>query len=263
MPILDRAEYIEQAYLFRILADRMEQQLATQELLASVRHELLASTNLPLAIDFLSAELRLTGFFAPAMRKLAHYFTPFQTFCVAEAERERGKFDLNQALVILAREAGYRAENPSRQGLFLFQLECLCRNRLNYDRGLTAVADDPFYDAAWRDWLIFVRRQVGFIDLADLIYERSEFARQERLRRGVEQTEDDIPAPLFGEKEGRIAAANRRRDPLLLFAALHRHLGYPAVPVPNFHDRAPDLLPALVRRIERLESRIKMLDEEQ
>ena len=32
---------------------------------------------------------------------------------------------------------------------------------------------------------------------------------------------------LFGEKEGKIAWANRKKDPLYLFAALQRHLGYP------------------------------------
>ncbi len=68
---------------------------------------------------------------------------------------------------------------------------------------------------------------------------------------------------LFGEKEGRIAAANRQRDPLLLFAALHRHLGYPAVPRVERKDRQPDLVPAALRRVERLETRIKMIDEEQ
>ena len=34
--------------------------------------------------------------------------------------------------------------------------------------------------------------------------------------------------PLFAEKEGKIAKANRGRDPLL-FAALQRQLGYPEV----------------------------------
>ena len=36
--------------------------------------------------------------------------------------------------------------------------------------------------------------------------------------------------PLFGEKEGKIAKASRGRDPLFLFAALQRQLGYPEVP---------------------------------
>lgn len=264
MPILDREEYIEQAYLFHSLGQRMQRQLATQEILTGMKQELLATTKLPLALDYLAADLKLTGMMAPAMQRLAHYFTPFQTFLVAEAEQYRGKFDLNQALVILEREAEYRSREPSRQGLFLYQFESLCRNRLNYDRGFTAMADDPVYDEPWRKWLLLVRKQVGFIDIADLIYLRSEQYQLEKVRRGYLPEPGETTEPtLFGEKEGRIAAANRRRDPLLLFASFHRQLGYPTVPQPEFSDRPPDMVPALVRRIERLESRIKMLDEEQ
>ena len=64
-------------------------------------------------------------------------------------------------------------------------------------------------------------------------------------------------------KEGRIALANRRKDPLLLFAALQRHLGYPAVPRLEPPDSLPQLLPQLMRRVERLEMRLKLLEEEQ
>ena len=68
---------------------------------------------------------------------------------------------------------------------------------------------------------------------------------------------------LFGQKEGRIAMANRRKDPLLLFAALHRQLGYPAIPKLDPIDRSPEILPALMRQIERLETRLKLVEEEQ
>ena len=44
------------------------------------------------------------------------------------------------ALKILEREAQYRAEGATRQGVFLYQFECIARNRLGYDRGLEAVA---------------------------------------------------------------------------------------------------------------------------
>ena len=43
---------------------------------------------------------------------------------------------------------------------------------------------------------------------------------------------------LFGEKEGKIARANRGRDPLYLFSALQRQLGYPEVPRPRRPDEA-------------------------
>ncbi len=97
-------------------------------------------------------------------------------------------------------------------------------------------------------------RQIGLVDLADMIYVRSEFYRQK-------QQKDEKPI-LFGEKEGRIALANRRKDPLYLFAALQRHLGYPGVPRPQVEETQRYLLPALQRHVERLETRLKLLEEE-
>jgi hypothetical protein len=68
---------------------------------------------------------------------------------------------------------------------------------------------------------------------------------------------------LFGEREGRIALANRRKDPLFLFSSLQRQLGYPAVPRPKPADKEQALLPQLARRLEQLEMRLKILEEEQ
>jgi hypothetical protein len=260
--MLEREEYIEQAYFFRALGDRMKQNLAAQELLVMLKQEILATTKLPLAIDFMASELRLHGVFAPAMEKLPHYFSPFQTFVVAEAERERGRFDFQIALEILEREARWRAEGASRQGAFLYQFECLCRNRLGYDRGLAAMARDPIYDDDWREWILTVRRQVGIVEIADLIFVRSEHYARERRRRGLDQEAPEKPV-LFGEKEGKIALANRQRDPLYLFSALERHLSYPTVPRPKPVDETKQLLPNLLRRVDRLEARIKLLEEEQ
>ena len=87
-----------------------------------------------------------------------------------------------------------------------------------------------------------------------MIYVRSELYRKTRKK-----AEKPI---LFGEKEGRIAMANRRKDPLYLFSALQRHLGYPAVPQPRPEDSQRYLLPALQRRIERIETRMGLLEEE-
>jgi len=258
---LDREEYVEQAYFFRALSDRMRDQTATQDLLKTIREELLATTKLRLAVDFLASELRLKGVFATAMIKLGHYFTPFQTFVVSEAESERGRFDFVVGLEILQREAVYRAEGATPQGAFLYQFEALCRNRLGYDRGLTAMADDPIFDEGWREWLLTVRRQIGLADIADLIYVRSAHYVQQRASQGLD-LEHNKPL-LFGEKEGRIALANRRRDPLLLFAALQRHLGYPAVPRPPKPDESRDILPNLLRRLERVEGRLRLMEEEQ
>lgn len=260
--MLDREEYVEQTHLFHALGERMKQNMAVQELLLTLKEEILATTRLPLAMDYLAAELKLIGVFSTAMAKLPHYFAPFQTFVIAEAEDERGKFDLSVALAVLEREAQYRAAGATPQGIFLYQFECLCRNRLGYDRGLEAIAGDPIFDDNWRQWILTVRRQVGIIDFADMIYVRSERYLQDARRRGVLEA-NLTAAPLFGEREGRIAWANRRKDPLLLFAALHRQLGYPAVPRLDPIDRSPELIPALLRRVERLETRLKLLEEEQ
>ena len=141
--MLPREEYIEQAYFFRVLRERMQQNNSTQELLGSIREEILATTKLPMALEFLEGELKLTGGFAGAMQRIGHYFTTFQTFVMQEAEKDTGRFDFRIALEVLQREAEYRAAGGSIQGTFLYQFETLCRNRLGYDRGLTAMAGQP------------------------------------------------------------------------------------------------------------------------
>lgn len=263
--MLDREEYIEQAHLFRALAERTAAGIAAQEALAAIAQEILATTKLPMAVDYLVGELRLVGTLSTAMARIPHYFTPFQTFVIAAAEEEGGRFDMRTALAILEREAGYRAEGATPQGLFLYRFECLSRNRLDYAHGLAAAADDPLFDADWREWIATVARQVGLVDLADLVAVRSpEYWRLEK--RDALLAGREPPAPdrviLFGEKEGRIARANRGKDPLFFFAALQRQLGYPAVPRPP-RPAPPEETPALLaRRLERLEMRVKLLEEE-
>ncbi|MBI3839909.1 MAG: hypothetical protein HY288_18455 [Planctomycetia bacterium] len=261
--MLDREEYVEQAHFFKTLSQRSQMGLSTQELLGAVREEILSTTKLPMAIDFLAGELRLNGVFATAMAKLKHYFTPFQTFVIGEAESDQGRFDMLMALEVLSREAQYRAAGATTQGIFLFEFEALSRNRLGYDRGLEAIAGDAIFNAAWRSWIQLVRHQVGLVEFADLIYVRSEhyFRRQAIHGEGGEMAASERPV-LFGEGEGRIALANRGKDPLLLFAALHRHLGYPEVPRPPRPDESPQLIPLLLRRVERLEARLKLVEEE-
>jgi hypothetical protein len=261
MNMLPAEEYIEQAYLFRILAERVEEQLPMQELLEQTRFELLATTKLPMAVDFLLTELKHSGIMGTAMKRLAHYFTPFQSYLIDEAESDSSRFDIRNALLIMQAEADLRAKLENRQGLFFFQFEALCRNRLRYDPGLTAMSEDPFYDQAWRDWLLILRRQIGFVEIAELIYVRSEeYFQRRKTDVGMEEPEAPL---LFGRKEGRIALANHRKDPLYLFAAMQRHLGYPPVPRPRPVENSEEQLPALMRRVERLESRIKFIEEEQ
>ena len=191
--MLDREEYIEQAHFFTMLAERNQTGTSTQDLLGMVREEILSTTKLPMAIDYLTGELKLLGQFHTAMARLSHYFTPFQTFVVGEAERDMGRFDMLLALTILAREAKYRAEGATAQGIFLYEFESLARNRLGYDHGLAAVAGDPIFDVAWREWIMLVRHQVGLVDFADLIYVRSEhyFRRQMAVGELDEETADE------------------------------------------------------------------------
>lgn len=261
-PMLEREEYVEQAYFFRAMLERMEENTSIQDLLLSIREEILATTNLPKAIDFLASELKLSGAMSRAMAVLGHYFTPFQSFVVAEAEREGGRFDVRTAWELLAREAGFRAQGATAQSLFVYEFEALSRNRLGYDKGLEAMSRDPVFDDAWREWILAVRAQVGLVDFAELLYVRSEYYAKQRKAQGLAD-EGPQPTILFGEKEGRIALAHRRKDPLLLFAALQRHLNYPTVPRPSRPDEQKQFIPLLLRRVERLEQRLKLVEEEQ
>src|SRR5437762_12534352 len=260
--MLDREEYVEQAHLFRTLSERLPDNVPMQELLVHVKEEILSTTRLPLAIDFLLTELKHAGMMSSAMERLSHYFTPFQTYVMREAEAERGRFDLRIAIEILRHEAEYRAQSPIPQAMFMFHFECLCRNRLKYDPGLGAVAADPIYDENWRTWINELRLRIGMVDFADMIYVRSEFNLIHLTRPGEPPPTPDKPI-LFSEKEGKIAWANRRKDPLYLFSALQRHLGYPAVPRPKKLDETQSALLLILNRLERLETRLKLLEEEQ
>jgi len=257
---LDRAEYIEQAYLFDLLESRIVREVPLQELLEQVRFEIAANTRLPMAIDFLLTELKHSGSMSPAMARLGHYFSPFQTYLVAEAESEQGRFDMRIALKILKAEAQYRSEGGSCEGLFFFQFEAICRNRLRYDPGLTAIAADPSYAPQWQGWIFRLRKDIGLIDLADFIFLHSDHFRKKLLDAG--ETLGNRGPFIFGEQEGRIALASRRRDPLYLFGAFQRHLAYPAVPRVVTVDRTLDLLPQLVRKLEQLEQRLKLIEQE-
>ena len=274
--MLDRSEYVEQAYLFDLLRQRSDERVPMQELLDQLRHELLATTKLPMAIEFMSSDLRHRGLMAGAMAKLGHYFAPFQTFLVNESESETGRFTIGLALQILHVDAmmrrdiagvlesgGVSGDTMRRQrcATFFFQFESLCRNRLGYDRGIKAMSDDPVYDPRWRDWLLTLRRQVGLVDLADLLFLASEEYATRREQSRLELPAASAPV-LFGQKEGRIALANRRKDPVYLFGAMQRHLDYPAVPRPEKRDETEDQVPLLIRRIDRLEARLKLMEAE-
>lgn len=281
--MLPKEEYIEQAYLFHGLNNRIDSSDPIQTVMKHLRDEILTTTKLPMAIDFLLAELTHVGMMSTAMQKLSHYFSPFQAFLISAAEEEQGRFDMRRALMILEFEARYRSKNADPVGLFFFQFETLCQNYLDYDFGLSAMAGDPMYDKHWSKWILGIRHKIGMVGIADLVYVYSKLYEKGLSNKengdeegfilddsesasGVSQQPVKYPEPevfLFGEKEGRIALANRNKDPLYLFSALQRQLGYPEVPKPKKNDPLDELLPKLVRKLERFEARVKLLEDEQ
>src|SRR5262245_47384008 len=119
---------------------------------------------------------------------------------------------------------------------------------------------DPFYDDDWRAFFEMLKSQLGLVDFGDLVYARSELYVQEQ-RRHDQAYEPPVP-PLFGEKEGKIARANHGRDPLYLFAALQRQLGYPEVPRPRPRDDMSARLEVVKAKVRELETRLRLVEGE-
>lgn len=260
---LDREEYIEQTYFYRTFRERLEQNVATQDILASVHEEILSTTRLPMAVEFLHGEILHNGRLSEAMDRLRHYFAPFQAYVFNRAEDDKSKFDQYTALLILEREAEYRANSASPAGLFIYQFECLSRNRLGYDKGMQAMGLDPMFDEPWRAWISKCRRLLGTVDFAELIYTASEQFYIDQRRQLNDPELGTETTPLFGAKEGRIARANQGKDPLYMFAAFQRQLGYPVVPRPPRSTRDDQLSPgALNARLDMLEKRVSLIDAE-
>lgn len=263
MPQLDREEYVEQAHFWSTFVERMADGVPAQEIIVQVSEEILSTTKLPMALDFLVGEIRHTGLLSDGMAMMPHYFTPFQAFIMQRAEDETAKFDLLVALQILHHEAVYRAsEDVNPRGLFLFQFECLSRNRVGYHDGIQAIASDTLYDSDWREWILWVRQQLGAAEFCEFLYLRSEYAVEEK-RRATQNPDWQPSVPiLFGVREGRIAKANRRKDPLYMFAALQRHLGYPAVPRTTPKDDDQIIHPMIEQRFQLLEKRLALVEQE-
>ncbi len=277
-PILDREEYIEQEYFFRVYRERLEENVPSQEILRLVQEEILATTRLPMAIDFMRAEILHSGRMSTAMYRLPHYFAPFQAFVVSRAEDDESRFEQKIALRILESEARYRSNNAPMPGLFIFQLECIARNRLGYTDGLRAIANDPCYSEDWSRWISRLAASLGERELAEVVYLASQHlhTRRASVKSPQARKKDSAAADsldnstvessgvaLFGEQEGRIARANIGRDPLYFFAALQRQLGYPSVPrSANVDHDSTKLPPFLEARLNKIEQRLKITEME-
>ncbi len=265
-PSLPREEYIEQEYFFRIYRERLLEGMPSQDILKTVHEEILATTRLPMAIDFMRTEILHNGRISDAMERLAHYFTPFQTYVLNRAEDEVARFDQVTGLEILEREAKFRSESASMPGLFVYQFECLARNRLGYGDGLGAMAADSAYDERWRKWIRGLRANLGAYELSELVFRASQHyltLRSSHPGKVEAASSDDAAATgLFDEQAGRIAKANVGRDPLHFFAALQRQLGYPQIPqTRRVHDET--LSPMLEGRLLKIEQRLKIVELEQ
>ncbi|MEQ9408204.1 MAG: hypothetical protein RIK87_10785 [Fuerstiella sp.] len=267
---LPREEYIEQEYFFRVYRERLQQNIPSQEILKTVHEEILSTTRLPMAIDFMCTEILHCGRISDAMARLPHYFTPFQTFVIARAEDDVSRFEQITALEILEREAGFLAGESSRPGLFVYQFECITRNRLGFIDGLRAMSGDRCYDEQWQKWIRSLGHQLGAAELSELVYRASEHYRTRRTSRTSPEQQGRGDSPinataesltLFGEQDGRIAKANIGRDPLYFFAALQRQLNYPKVPLSRkiVDDKLPPFLEA---RLNRIEQRLKIAEME-
>ncbi|HWL10336.1 MAG TPA: hypothetical protein VNQ76_18170 [Planctomicrobium sp.] len=261
---LSREEYVEQAYFFRVLRERLADSTPVQEILGGLKEEILTTTRLPMAIDFLTGELQLKGHFGQGMARLKHYFAPFQSFIISRSEEESAKLDFSIALRILERQARFLSEQPNNPAaLFIFQFECLARNKLGYDSGIKAIADDPAYPPEWKGWIARIRSMIGTVEFADLVYSQSQqYLEDQRKRQNDPNLTFSAPI-LFDGAAGRIARANLGKDPLYLFAALQRQLGYPVVPRSRSAVQESAISPQLELRLQRIESRMLLLEQEQ
>jgi len=261
--MLEREEYIEQSYFWRTMRERMLDGVPSQEIISHVKEEILSTTKLPMALDFLLGEVKHKGRISDAMAMLPHYFAPFQTYIIARAEDDTTRFDALIGYQVLESEAAYRAaDNVAPAGLFLFQFECLARNRLGYEDGMRAMVQDPLYDDVWREWMTRLRLQLGTAELSELIYRRSEFAVEEKRRAERDPLWQPSVPILFGVREGRIAKANFGKDPLYMFAALQRQLNYPAVPKAKPRDEERVIHPAIEQRFQLLEKKLLIIEQE-
>ena len=259
---LSREEHIEQEYFFRVYRERLEENVPSQEVLKTVHEEILSTTRLPMAIDFMRAEILHNGRISDAMTRLSHYFTPWQSFVISRAEEDVSRFDQTTALDILERQAGYFTREPTPQGLFIFQFECLTRNRLGFREGVQAIAGDPYYDERWQKWIRSLNNRLGAAELAELVFRASDhFVRLRTSQSADANAVVEHEQALFGEQDGRIAKANIGREPLYFFAALQRQLNYPEVPR-SVVDEDETLPRFLEDRLHKIEQRLKIAEME-
>src|SRR5947207_14065066 len=101
--VLDREEYIEQAYFFRTMRERVEYKMPTQQILDHLPQEILSTTRLPIAVQFIGSELKHSGRVSSGFTQIPHYFTPLQELVMQNTEPEMKKFTLDAGQFIRKR----------------------------------------------------------------------------------------------------------------------------------------------------------------
>ncbi len=248
--VLDREEYVEQAYFFRTFRERVADNLPTQDVLATLDQEILTTTRLPMAVQFLATEIKHTGLLATGFERLHALLHP-----VPGVRRPPGRG--GEAAV----QHGDRPARPGAGGHLPGQqadpagaVRLPVRDDLPQPARLRRRADRDERRPVLRRRLEGVpgdrsARQVGVVDFADLVY-YGRSSRSSSSGGGTRTFEPSVPM-LFGEKEGKIAKASRGRDPLFLFAALQRQLSYPEVPRTKVRDDASTKLELMQTKIAR------------
>ena len=108
--ILDREEYIEQAYFFHVLRERLAANMATQDVLERVHEEILATTRLPYAIQFIATEVKHTGLLSSGFSRLPHYFLDASSVNASSAV---SLTDLGKGRLVAARNSSSMPVRPA------------------------------------------------------------------------------------------------------------------------------------------------------
>ena len=83
--------------------------MAAQDILSRIHEEILTTTRLPMAVQFLATDMKHSGILSSGFNRLPHYFTPFQAFVIQQTEAEGLRFTISLALLVLEREGAYKA----------------------------------------------------------------------------------------------------------------------------------------------------------
>ena len=221
------------------------------------------TTKLPLAIDFLRTEVLHGGRLNPAMAKIGHYFTPFQTFVVAAGRVGQVEVRHGDRAVNPRADGGVPGAGAFAGGAVHLPVRVRGAEPAGLRRRPAGRRRRPLFrtprggpgSPAWRGrW---GRR-------TSPTWSISAATSSSRAAAGPNTTPTGGPATrcCSTARLGRIARANRGKDPLYMFAALQRQLGYPRVPKPAApaDDKLP---PAQEARLARLEKRLQLLEAEQ